>query len=164
MTLGPVDLGGPSPHPLLSVGEGREDEEPVFFFADPAHQLMDGADSRRLGPQGAVAHVELKGTCDLEEGHRVVTQVKPSPIGVPTQDPGEAQSIPGLPYPGQKVLVGARIVDGLEWAGGIVCAAVQVLVEAQQSLLLLFTVVRGLNLRAGDGEVGSQRNDFWCLV
>lgn len=51
-----------------SVGEGREDEEAVFFFADPAHQLMDGTDGRRLGPQGAVAHVELKGTCHLEEG------------------------------------------------------------------------------------------------
>lgn len=43
-------------------------------------------------------------------------------------------------------------------------AAVQVLVEAQQPLLLLFTGVRGLDLRAGDGEVGSQRNDFHCLL
>lgn len=35
--------------------------------------------------------------------------------------------------------------------------AVQVLVEAQQPLLFLFTGVRSVNLRAGDGEVGSQR-------
>lgn len=54
--------------PLPSVGERREDEEPVFLSPDPAHQLMDGTDGGSLGPQGAVAHVELKGTCHLEEG------------------------------------------------------------------------------------------------
>lgn len=43
-------------------------------------------------------------------------------------------------------------------------SAVQVLVEAQQPLLFLFTGVRGLNLRAGDGGVGSQRNHFQCLL
>lgn len=32
------------PHTFPSVGEGREDEEAVFFFADPAHELMDGTD------------------------------------------------------------------------------------------------------------------------
>lgn len=63
-----VCLGGPSPHTFSSVREGREDEEAVFFFADPAHQFMDGTDGRRLGSQGAVAHVELKGACHLEEG------------------------------------------------------------------------------------------------
>lgn len=29
-------------HTYPSVGEGRQDEEAVFFLADPAHQLMDG--------------------------------------------------------------------------------------------------------------------------
>lgn len=65
---GPVCLRGLNPHISPSVGEGREDEEAIFFFADPAHQLMDGTDGRCLGPQRAVAHVELKGTCHLEEG------------------------------------------------------------------------------------------------
>lgn len=82
----------------------------------------------------------------------------------PAWDPDEAQPIPGLPYPGQEVLVGACVVDSREWAGGIVRSAVQVLVEAQQSLLLLFTGVRGLNLRAGDGGVGLQRNDLHCIL
>lgn len=70
----------------------------------------------------------------------------------PAWNPDEAQFIPRLPYPGQEVLVGACVVDGLEWAGGVVGAAVQVLVEAQEPLLLLLSGVRGLNLRAGDGE------------
>jgi hypothetical protein len=34
-----------SAFPPPSIGEGREDEETVFLFTDPAHQLMDGADS-----------------------------------------------------------------------------------------------------------------------
>lgn len=80
------------------------------------------------------------------------------------QDPEAAQPTARPPYPGQEVLVGAGVVDRLQGAGGIVGAAMQVLVEAQQPLLLLFTVVRGLNLRAGDGGVGSQRNDsHWLL-
>lgn len=41
----PVGLGGLSPHTFPSVGEGRQDEEAVFFLADPAHQLMNGTDS-----------------------------------------------------------------------------------------------------------------------
>lgn len=59
---------GCGPPAFSSVGKGCEDEKAVFFFADPAHQLMNGIDSGRLGPQWAVAHVELKSTCHLEGG------------------------------------------------------------------------------------------------
>lgn len=73
-----------------------------------------------------------------------------TPCG-PCRSPGTR---PRPPYPGQEVLVGAGVVDGLEGARRAVGAAVQVLVEAQQPLLLLLAGVRGLDFRAGGGGVG----------
>lgn len=49
------------PWVMPSVRLGREDEESVFLLADPLHELVDSIDGAGLGPQGTVAHVELKG-------------------------------------------------------------------------------------------------------
>lgn len=61
-----LGMAGTAQHP--SVGLWCQDEESVLFPADPLHELVDGADSGCLGPQGAVAHVELEGTGHLQKG------------------------------------------------------------------------------------------------
>lgn len=57
----------PCPGQRQSVCLGCEDEESVFLFADPLHELVDSTDGAGLGPQGTVAYVELKGAGYLRE-------------------------------------------------------------------------------------------------
>lgn len=96
------------PWVMPSVRLGREDEESVFLLADPLHELVDSIDGAGLGPQGTVAHVELKGIGYLGEGQDTCWEQDCAPLGAGT--PSSPHGLPavgrGAPVQGHKVAVG----------------------------------------------------------
>lgn len=143
-----------------SVCEGAQNEEAILLLPDPLQQFVDSRNSQRLGPQWTEAEVKLEATRHLaKEREDKHSQNKKTryflSIGHSKRLISEHQA-----HPCQQVFSFTAVVDGAEWSGWVVQAAVKVLVQSHKPVLLFLRLVHKGKLRTGGGKNGEEFNYF----